>query len=753
MQNTQLDSREFSPLYWPYDLTTPELSDKPRLVSGSLNTFVTSGGKIAKRPGVTDLDATLMTLPANRTVVRLWYYEPPVGGSRWMLASMLKSAGGYEMYYRRVGTGYAWTSFGSTRQMDASETPHECVVQNGVAYVRGEPTAASSEKYSTVSFRADSSAAVKIRWWGLPAPQTPARLSGRTTFLSADIDASTTAINVTANFSPALTAPFTIRIGLEAMTVTSTGAGTNWTVTRPTLGSTASAHTTDERITYFDWTASAHAVNIWSYWRYTYAWVNEFGHISNRAPGETNPDLMQSETGPFWDLCPKVTVQGNADTTNIPTINVYRTQDGGGTFYFVGAVANTGAGDITFEDRLLETGPAYATTQDPIPDNLLDTFNISPDLDSNTAPPTVISPLVIGTDTPEGSTPLASYASRIWYGVRNVLFYSGNEEIAEGIPEESFPAGIDGNFFRFQHNIVSLAASEAALYVFTTEHTYKITGSDLLTLNVAPLYHNIGGYSATSVARMGKNVAFLTHDRRVAVIRENDTLEFISEPCGDSWNYPGAESGEYSFTYWGEKDRDLLFVFFYLPGSSRTFVFDAKLTGTTKEPFWHAPWDVEARAALAAKYDGPNRLLLLAQPTGIRKIGFDTNWMDGTNGYDWIVRSGLQLVPSGNHVNDLRVSGLTPVVVRALIERTKYPADRPPHITFAYDDFWTAEVPAVSTHQPTSHEASKWYDTLIAEADQAAFRVGISLAVHNSVTPVELQTLTTTWAPDSGSMT
>lgn len=763
MRNTQLDSLEYAPLFFPYNIINSELSEDPRLVEGSINTFVTAGGKLTKRPG-TISTGVMGSLPANRLPVRLYAVET-LDGYLWYLCSMqhtdLFISGGYEMYYKQAGTLSLWASLGTLRGMDESTAPHECVVQRGIAYIRGTPDPLSGELYSTVSFDGTGGTA-KVRLWGVPAPTVPCRMSGRTTFLSADIDASTTSLTVTADFSPAVATSFTIQIDDERMLVTAKGGGglVNWTVTRGYDGTTATEHYAQAFVIYHDWAASAHRVDVVTGWKYTYAWHSITGQVSNRAPLETNPDLMSSFTFPFFDQCPKMNVQGHADTTNIDKVYIYRSQDGGGDFYYVGQVTNTGAGDISFEDKHLETGPTYAVEQDPIPDDLLDSGNIAPSLTSNTVPPTVTPPAVIGTDFPKAGSNIESYQGRLWFAIKNYLYFSGLEEITEGVPEECFPAGLTGNFFKFQYPITGLRAGKSALYVFTTQHTYKVEGVDKQSFTVKPLLHNIGGYSVTSTVRAGNMIYFMTHDRRVGAINANDSFDFVSDPLGTStFNFSGSPYPTFHFEYWGEGSKDLLVIFMNNEQStttSKVLVLDNTLSQKTQSPFWHAPWTVLGTCCLTAKSSAGayEKRLLFGTPTTFLYFDFsaESTWLDVTTPYDWVVRTHLMTVPAGNHVNTLRKLGLVPATVRVKFERTRIAGDVVPQVTLAYDDFWTREVPAAAVHEPTGREPSKWYQTVLADTDRVSYRLGIGLAVYSSATAITIHNIGMTWNPDAGLM-
>jgi hypothetical protein len=567
---------------------------------------------------------------------------------------------------------------------------------------------------------------------------------------------------VSADYSPAISVSFVVQIDDERLNVTAKGGGgnVNWTVTRGYEGTTATNHDAQAFVVYHDWATSNHAVDVVNYWKYTYAWKSLTGQVSNRAPLETNPDLMSSATFPFFDKVPKMTVQGHADTTNIPTINIYRTQDGGGTFYFVGDMANAGAGDRTFEDKYLDTGASSSTNNDPIPDDLLDQGQIAPSLTSNTIPPPVAAPGIIGTTTPVVSTALASYSGRIWFGIDNFLYFSSLEETREGVPEECFPAGINGNFFKFQHKILNLEVGPSALFVFTTQHTYKISGSDLQTFNVKPLLHNIGGYGSTSIiapssTRMGEKVAFLTHDRRIGIIYPDDKFEVVSGPLGNSLNPSGSTNAEFHFVYWGEKDLDLLMIFYDNDDStSKVFVYDLALSTLTKSNFWHSPWTIVNTCALASKASiNGTRRVVFGTAAGIKYIDFESTFQDEGVGYDWVARGPLMSIATGNHVNALRAPSLTPITAAAMFERTRFAGDRAPEVTFAYDDFWTDECSAQSLHEPTVREQSKWYQTLIAESNRSATRIATGLAVYESATAIEVHSLTMTWNPDQGAKT
>ena len=177
-------------------------------------------------------------------------------------------------------------------------------------------------------------------------------------------------------------------------------------------------------------------------WQYTYCYKSITGQYSNTVAEEQNPDFNQSQTFAFADLCPKMTVEGHSDTTNIPSIVIFRTTNGGGTYYEVETISNTGAGSITYEDKHYASGASSTTYSDPYPDGKLDTTKVAPTLVSNSPPPTVNEPLVTGTDTPTlAFGKMAVFQNRHWLVVGNRLYASGGEETTLGNPDESFKIG------------------------------------------------------------------------------------------------------------------------------------------------------------------------------------------------------------------------------------------------------------------------------------------------------------------------
>lgn len=773
--NQQIDSRYWDRLDFPYNRIEAELAeDPPRFIRGQ-NVYVTTGGKLAKRCGTVALSEPDL---AGR-VDRLWIYEtldtPP---KVFMLASVYDPGlGTWSMWYQeRVNVPAPWAQITSLRDVNDSTRPHEAVAAKGLFYIKGFPDS-GGDKLGTVVFDG-SPGSPTVRPWGLLGPQTPARINGAVTFLTADIDNSTTTITVDGDTDFPAT-PFTIYVDFEEMQVTAGLPGTSWTVTRGFNGTTAAGHFAGVQVIYKDFDPSDHYVQVNLSWRYAYAYKSITGQISNISPLEENPDLMPSGSGPFFNLLPEITVQGTADTTNVPEIVIYRTTDGGGTFYELETITNTGPGDITYIDDSLESGAGGGTFADPIPDSVLTTNDRGPTLTSNSPPPTVLAPEVTGVDTPMASTPLVTYSGRIWMGLGNILFYSGLEELFVGVPEECWPSGITGNFFRFPYPITNLQETTDGLYVFTIQNTYKITGVSQETFSARPIFENLGAPygQPRAITRFGETVVVLTHDFRVALI-EGENYSIMSEPLYtdlvDAYNL-GNGNSQFDIKYWGDLDKQWLVVACHRQDDteqSRQWVLDFnRVQKTSGRPFWFLPWTIPAVAMASGRIENnsPQRRLVFfnydaqtyevgvfarVDPTNRTGTDYaiDPDTGDGDNlGYPIDFVTGLFTVPTGDHVNTLRAPNLSVVMYNFILERMVFAGDTDPNIFYFFDDFWTDPAEAEFVEDPARRYPSKGYKTMeIQPGNIVCRRFAIELSKLASAELFEMQSLTIGFLPDMG---
>ncbi len=771
-EDFKLDGLEFASLNLPYNKILRDLDDTPRLVAGE-NSYVTLGGKLIKRYGTIKVDDSELALRVDR----MWLYETIDNPSYTFYLASVFDTSVWKLYYLRLDAGSpAWTTAGSFRSIDASNRPHEVVISRGLAYVKSFP---SSETLGSVIFDG-TGGTVAVKPWGALGPTTPAFLDGFIKHLNGAITAAGTSF-VFSNVTSLPATPFNVQIGFEVITVVTLVGSTATVALRGAQGTVAAPHDNNEPIFYRNWVASNHPVVVNMFWAYTYAYKTITGHVTNRAPLQTNPDSLPSQTGPFNNLQPSVIVQGLADTTNFPTIIIYRTTDGGGTFMKLDEITNTGSGNIFYEDN---GRTSTAGDEDPVADKDLNSQNLAPSLTSNSPPPTVLPPLVTGTNTPVAyTTPLVAFQGRIWYAIGNTVFFSANEELNVGIPEESFPSGLFGNFFRYNNTVTNMDATSDTLYIVTTKGVHKITGSTKQTFESNPVIKTVGGAQGQSnaITTYGDTLVWMTGDFRIAIL-QGQNFRTISEPLGTDYLAKLTSNAvTIDLKYWAFLDKEwitLTTINATDPTQNRTWIYDIKKSIELRMDFWNTPWSIPCTAIATGKMNETSNLnrLLFAMWNAVDAEGHvnritteldDVVLMDGEDvtgtdeipaaggtstvtNYDFSVTSNLFQIPPGNHINALRRPGLVPIVNSLVIERSLFNGDIDPTLYYFQNDTWTYPIPSEPATLPSRDDEPRGYKTLIYEINKKARRFGFKVELLGSANKFELQNMAIIWDGNSG---
>jgi hypothetical protein len=572
---------------------------------------LTSSGSIQKRPG--DYASRLYL---TGRIDKVWEYDtlPDSNGisyKYYIISVYNQGINKWTLYiYNQL---FTTVSTPTLRDTNNSVRVHEIVIYKGKAYVKSFPSSSSSEKLGTIIIDG-SGGTLTFRPWGILPPATPARITGKITKLNGNI--TDTAGTITVYDTTGFSASGRIQIGYELIDYTGKTATTFTGCTRGAAGTDKQPHDDLEMVLQRDWTASDHKVDVNDGWYYSYAYKSITGQVSSRAPISTNPDLLPSYTGPFFDLIPRVTLQGHADTTNIPKIVVYRTTDGGGTFLKLEEIDNPGAGPFTYYDDSLGSGALSTTYKDPLPDNVLDgeKREYGPSTTSNDPPPVVEPPLVTGTDTPSTLCySMAVYAGRIWILLGKNLYYSSREELITGINEESFASGTKGNFIPLGELGVGLQATSRGLYVLTTDKLIKINGTTRDTFTDVQI-SALGG-ARPNHSKMGRNItatregfAFIASDYNIVLVEE-DQSNIISDPVVRVWRRSGRNIND--IQYYRDYDYELLlcsynnYIFGVSDPKTEWYFYDIKKSKTLKHDIWWPVWRMNSWTHLVTKTSSP----------------------------------------------------------------------------------------------------------------------------------------------------
>lgn len=778
-QNQQFDSGELRSLAIGYDVLSTALSPDVRLIDG-LNMVVTNKGALNKRYGTVPVSGAIND--STGYIDHMLGYESLETTPKRLIAlvNSITSTSSYGVKIIQPATGALGTT-SSLRNSNLSKTPQEIAVSRGLLYIRGSGGSASVDTLSTISYNGANNT---YSIWGILPPTTPTAVSA----------------------GAASTYNFTVNFG----------------------------------------------------WQYVYTWKTINGHESNRSPLQTDPSKTSSNTGAISNTYPSIVVQGNSDTTNVPSICIYRTTDGGGNFYFLEQITNTGAGNITYADRNFNDG--LATPAQPYPDSALDTTRVSPTLTSNSPPPSVsyqdtafttltasannsttsltisstfnsvtftvngqvaasvpmnititidqeqmtVTTLgstsatvtrgvngtvkaahangasvrytpTVGIDGATQCTNMATYAGRLWYGLNNVLYYSGNEEISAGIPEECWPSGLNGNFYRFSSPITHLQATSEALYVVCTEEVHWLRGNTKDSFQVQPIFTDIGGIhnNPRAICAADKSIIFLTNDLRICIAR-GLKRDFLSDPLADKIKTAIQTDGAtIDLTRYAYQEKDFLIVSEAYKGftpdnsKSRQYVYDFN---QTEAGIWNVPWNIPALCFCSAYTDiggtsaTTGRYLLSGNfsTVGIASrvsyvdftfVSMFDNYPNVSDTTTYACNFTISLVrnPTGNHVNMLREPGMVSILHAIKMDRTAFTSDTDPTLTYFLDNSSGAGGTTAGTPEtPPRRVQSTGYTTLWYMIDTACERVSAKFSKTASLERFEVQMIAFIFNPDSG---
>lgn len=111
-------------------------------------------------------------------------------------------------------------------------------------------------------------------------------------------------------------------------------------------------------------------------------------------------------------------------------------------------------------------------------------------------------------DPPPPAKGFAKFSGRIYMFNGDTLYFTGREEIADGVPFDCVPGGGDGNFERFDGEITGVAPTTTGVGVFTGKRIWAWDGSTLDTMYSYLLLDRRGCQNRTCVFAIGGSVAW-----------------------------------------------------------------------------------------------------------------------------------------------------------------------------------------------------------------------------------------------------
>lgn len=122
---------------------------------------------------------------------------------------------------------------------------------------------------------------------------------------------------------------------------------------------------------------------------------------------------------------------------------------------------------------------------------------------------TTFAPAFFRNDPPPASTPGCSFGGRIYLFNGSKMYFTGREEIANGVAQDCVPGGLDGNNETWDGNITNIVPMANGVSVFTRRRIWGWFGSALDTMYPQMLLDRRGAVGQFAITAIGNSVAWL----------------------------------------------------------------------------------------------------------------------------------------------------------------------------------------------------------------------------------------------------
>ena len=356
----------------------------------------------------------------------------------------------------------------------------------------------------------------------------------------------------------------------------------------PTWQTTSGSTTTDNTASWL-YSGSFGSANTGA-WIYAYSWENSITEAISTASPQSASITQNADQ--------QVVIQGaGSPDTQVDTIDLWRTVQGGATLFYLGSVPNpavtssstsfyiasnvayinttnsfsTGqtvylqsfmAGSFFNQETvtLLAATPTHASfafthanvgsSGSPIVDTAGTLTNGGTWIYTDTTPDTYLNVLIeapidyTNNPPPVGLQALTYHLERVWGAVGNLVYYSDGPDVQAGNGEEAWSPG---NVFAYPETVVRLFPMSSGLIVFTLSDVYIIQGLGTSSnpLSSLPLLQDVGLSSYDAFDVNGSIVYMYTSDNQLVSLDPSSGVSEIGFAIGDQF---GPENGTGTFT-------------------------------------------------------------------------------------------------------------------------------------------------------------------------------------------------------------
>lgn len=318
---------------------------------------------------------------------------------------------------------------------------------------------------------------------------------------------------------------------------------------------------------------------------YVYTYSSGQGGMSSNSPASAT-------TGPYTNKQMQIFGARSGDP-QVTQVHIFRTTDGGSSYFEIlqSPIANPSSGTWTVVD----------TTADI-------------DLNTGSQPNIFPAGVAIGSpDTPSinyfppgGVLGLTWFQNRIWGHKNNTVYFTAWEESLNGLEEEQWNFGGDGDFYKFPGVVNALAVCATGLLVFLVDSIYLISGDARDTFIVTRLFNRLGCRGHNVTTTLGRSVVWLDTSDTIQ-ITDGQQVEELGLPIRP--DLVGIDHQQASLTTHVDGRTHWITLLDGGAGVCRVMNLDTKL--------WQVPWTFGGTAIHSGETSAGKYSLFLGATDGI----------------------------------------------------------------------------------------------------------------------------------------
>lgn len=292
--------------------------------------------------------------------------------------------------------------------------------------------------------------------------------------------------------------------------------------TQPVWSTTVTGTTNDGTVV---WTCKSNlgAQTVFSGYQYMYVYSTQAPTVAGGYYHRSDGSPVSFSTGAVFGPYSYNVTGALSTNTDVASVDIYRTKDGGASFDYAGSVANNPAGGTwTFADSILDA-------------NLTSSLVIPLGSELLSDPP----PGSTGSHAPAGDaiSYMAWWQGRFWAIAGNKVYFTSGPDVDNGDPYACWPPG---NVFTFPGPPIALTGTSAGLMLVWLRNSVKIIAGGPTTLSYYndDLLDNFGISSPNCVVKDGDNVHVLTTQGQVFTLTVSAKTEVSALIADLVQNFP-----------------------------------------------------------------------------------------------------------------------------------------------------------------------------------------------------------------------